>query len=338
VERDDQNKKNFCNTLYLSRDKTIIRYWPKTILNSFKKFKMFGWTSKLSPLLKTAKTGNKSKLFNLVDKGDQDLATYCGREDEWSISWFEWKAHVNSWYAYIEGLTFLAECHNYSFSDENLNRKACEKLVESIKIQPISGAMVAFAYLLYIVNNFERAHHYLHEARRLDPYNKDVDCLLSHMEVKTQLNETKRKQLRVESDHNDRILWRVKVRIDPVCILSDELIVKIFSYLSVPELGSVSQVSKEWHRIAEDFSVWKPKYMERFLLQEDASVDFKTLYRDVHSVSKNWRFGKYTSVVLQAHQRGVKSLHYEPATDTMLTASKDRTIKVWSLNEGTRDL
>ena len=294
---------------------------------------MFGWN--LSPLLKAAKTGNKYRLFYLVDKGDQDLATHYSREDEWNIPWFEWKDHVNAWYAYIEGLSFLSECHCKNFSDDTLNRKTCEKLVESIKIQPISGAMVAFAYLLFIVNNISRANYYLREAKRLDPHNRDVDSLFAQMEVKTQYEETKKSITRSESDHTGRVLWRVKVRIDPILILSEELIVKIFSYLTVPELGQVSQVNKEWHRIAEDFSVWKSKYMERFLLQEDASVDFKLLYRDVHSVSRNWRFGKCSSVTIQAHQRSVKSVYYDPPTDTLLTASKDRTIKVWSLSSGT---
>lgn len=48
--------------------------------------------------------------------------------------------------------------------------------------------------------------------------------------------------------------------------LSDEILVRILSYLSLPHLLSVAPVSQRFHRLAEDSQLWKALYYARFVL------------------------------------------------------------------------
>jgi hypothetical protein len=51
---------------------------------------------------------------------------------------------------------------------------------------------------------------------------------------------------------------------DPLSVLPDELILKIFSYLNLSTLGKLCCVSKEWKRLASDDILWKKAiYKER---------------------------------------------------------------------------
>ncbi|KAJ4403008.1 hypothetical protein N0V82_010714 [Gnomoniopsis sp. IMI 355080] len=48
--------------------------------------------------------------------------------------------------------------------------------------------------------------------------------------------------------------------------LSDELLLRILSYLSLPHLLAVAPVSRRYHRLAEDSQLWKALYYARFVL------------------------------------------------------------------------
>lgn len=48
--------------------------------------------------------------------------------------------------------------------------------------------------------------------------------------------------------------------------LSDELLLRILSYLSLPQLLAVAPVSRRYHRLAEDSQLWKALYYTRFVL------------------------------------------------------------------------
>lgn len=48
--------------------------------------------------------------------------------------------------------------------------------------------------------------------------------------------------------------------------LSDELLLRILSFLSLPQLLAVAPVSRRYHRLAEDSQLWKALYYARFVL------------------------------------------------------------------------
>lgn len=63
-----------------------------------------------------------------------------------------------------------------------------------------------------------------------------------------------------------------EVILDPLVYLPGECWFKIFSYLNIQELARCSQVSKSWHKIAVDNSLWK-KYFPAITIPFD--VGFK---------------------------------------------------------------
>lgn len=53
---------------------------------------------------------------------------------------------------------------------------------------------------------------------------------------------------------------------DVISTLSDELLVRILSFLDVGKLLGMSSVSRRFHRIASDSQLWRPLYYRRFVL------------------------------------------------------------------------
>jgi WD40 repeat protein len=103
--------------------------------------------------------------------------------------------------------------------------------------------------------------------------------------------------------------------------------------LTVPELCVVAQVNRKWRRITSDFTLWKAKYMQRFLIEEETRLNYKEMYKSVHLVSKNWRLGRCLAQVLRSHKGAVNSLQYDQNTSKLVSASSDRTVKVWSVED-----
>lgn len=59
---------------------------------------------------------------------------------------------------------------------------------------------------------------------------------------------------------------RVVAARDLLSPLSDELLLRILSFLSLPHLLAVAPVSRRYHRLAEDSQLWKALYYARFVL------------------------------------------------------------------------
>ncbi|KAJ4386101.1 hypothetical protein N0V93_008993 [Gnomoniopsis smithogilvyi] len=55
-------------------------------------------------------------------------------------------------------------------------------------------------------------------------------------------------------------------RRDLLSPLSDEILLRILSYLTLPQLLAVAPVSRRYHRLAEDSQLWKALYYARFVL------------------------------------------------------------------------
>ncbi|ORY67507.1 uncharacterized protein BCR38DRAFT_427272 [Pseudomassariella vexata] len=76
---------------------------------------------------------------------------------------------------------------------------------------------------------------------------------------------------RVHSDtENDKppspITKRIRLSRDFLSPLSDELLVRILTFLPLPDLLNVAPVSNRFHRLAQDSQIWKHLYYTRFVL------------------------------------------------------------------------
>lgn len=150
----------------------------------------------------------------------------------------------------------------------------------------------------------------------------------------------------IEYQQQRTLNFNFHINQDPLTVLSEEIVLqvwrlthnstkflnKILSYLTVPELVLVSQVNTTWYRITNDFTLWKAKYLERFIPNEDIEKTFKWMYKEGHIISKNWRFGKCWSTPLTSHNGAVDCLQFDE--QHLITGSHDRTFKIWSLETG----
>lgn len=50
----------------------------------------------------------------------------------------------------------------------------------------------------------------------------------------------------------------------PISVLSEELVIHLFSFLSVQDLGVTARVCSEWKRFSEDTNIWKDLCRERW--------------------------------------------------------------------------
>ncbi len=59
-----------------------------------------------------------------------------------------------------------------------------------------------------------------------------------------------------ELDEVNNLMKRVIPHLNPFAAVSDEILLSIFSYLSVKEVVTASIVSKHWYRISQDNHLW----------------------------------------------------------------------------------
>lgn len=81
--------------------------------------------------------------------------------------------------------------------------------------------------------------------------------------------------------------------VDLLSPLSDELLIRILSYLSLPQLLCLAPVSRRFHRLAEDSQLWKALYYARFVLPRAMRIP-------------GFREGKLDAARLREHK-----LHYK---------------------------
>lgn len=88
------------------------------------------------------------------------------------------------------------------------------------------------------------------------------------------LNERNSSHLDLYSASNERNSTSIDFQLgskDPTKVLSEEIILHIFSHLDMSSLGASRQVSKKWNQIAQDESLWK-----------------SVIYREIAFSNKDW--------------------------------------------------
>ncbi|CDS10482.1 hypothetical protein LRAMOSA03158 [Lichtheimia ramosa] len=125
-------------------------------------------------------------------------------------------------------------------------------------------------------------------------------------------------------------------------LLSDELILHIFSFLSANDLTRCAAVNSSWFRLANDELLWKPLFLRRFQngggytsTQQDRRSEsrWKTLYRTNH----NWRSGNCRITQLDLHDsKQYQQQRQRPlvqfSRDILCLASiSDPRIEVWRI-------
>ncbi|CAE6377813.1 unnamed protein product [Rhizoctonia solani] len=68
--------------------------------------------------------------------------------------------------------------------------------------------------------------------------------------------------------------------------------------------------------------------------QGDLSLNWQDLFRQRHKVARKWYFGAAKSNKLAGHLDSVYCLELDTAADTIVTGSRDRSIKIWSVRTG----
>lgn len=312
---------------------------------------------KFPPLLKCARGGNLDRMSHVIEEGEQDSLVLKDKDENGHLYELvnphsnemvvlDWKGHVYAWSHYVDGLYYLCESHRLSFVDTTINRNACMKLVESLNTQPTSAACIAFGYILFLVHNLDMARHYVAEALNLDPTCTHATNLLLMIEARlkgsndedvTSSPEAKRvqaaeKQLsRPRAKSSDRDSYHTlnsKLKINPSQALSEEIMLHIFSYLSVAELGRAANVCKSWWRMASDYSLWKAQYLNNFFDDSGyGNSDYKMLFKDIHTVKRHWRIGECVETPLHLHNSPILCLQFDDSK--LITGSIDKTLKIF---------
>lgn len=117
--------------------------------------------------------------------------------------------------------------------------------------------------------------------------------------------------------------------------LSDELLIRILSYLSLPHLLAIAPVSRRFHHLSEDSQLWKALYYARFVLPRamripgfrDARLDARTRDHRLHYKGRRtlWADGRMGGLVgneVESAGRGIPILR--PALDEESTTRHDR--------------
>ncbi|QRV98948.1 WD40 repeat protein [Ceratobasidium sp. AG-Ba] len=158
--------------------------------------------------------------------------------------------------------------------------------------------------------------------------------------------------------------------IDILSLLPPELALHIFLELDYQSVVACLGVSHAWRRLAADDTVWRALFYRQSgwtvnvprrraqLLPPPArsallssltaarrpsssssssgpsSLNWPDLFRQRHSIANKWKVGKARPSKLAGHLDSVYCLELDTASDTIVTGSRDRTIKVWSVRTG----
>ncbi|KAI9031893.1 hypothetical protein CLU79DRAFT_730576 [Phycomyces nitens] len=114
-------------------------------------------------------------------------------------------------------------------------------------------------------------------------------------------------------------------------LLSDEIVLHVFSYLSAKDLAQCAMVSSGWSRLANDELLWRPLFLGRFHHRtrlDSCNHSWKTKYK----ISHNWRSGNCHSIHLERNQVRASCQPCVQSIDSILCQSNsDSQIEIWSL-------
>lgn len=134
------------------------------------------------------------------------------------------------------------------------------------------------------------------------------------------------------------------VKRDFVAKLPHELATRILSFLDARTLARICRVSRAWNRVTNDDLLWRvlcrrgsvfegkgPSSVPRedHHPQQDTVGRWKRLYINEDTLRRNWGRGQCEPVTLRGHTRSVFAVCLQG--DICVSASYDRTVKVWDL-------
>ncbi|XP_032224781.2 F-box/WD repeat-containing protein 7 isoform X2 [Nematostella vectensis] len=132
-----------------------------------------------------------------------------------------------------------------------------------------------------------------------------------------------------------------------ICGLSDEILVRIFSFLTANDLCRCSRVCVSWCRLSNDFHLWRDLFIKKFgkfiIDQSFYNRLTPTQWKEQYIIRANWFSGHCH--VQKLHQNEHKTLPHQSAKITCLRISKcsqnllasakenSRLVHVWDLVE-----
>ncbi|KAG8731911.1 hypothetical protein FRC10_001363 [Ceratobasidium sp. 414] len=170
-----------------------------------------------------------------------------------------------------------------------------------------------------------------------------------------------------ESSLDSPLLWsevRYVMFTDILGLLPPEVALYILLQLDLDSVVACLAVSHTWRRLAADDAVWRalfyrqpgwtvniPRRRAQLLSPprsallssltsrrsssgSPGSLNWPDLFRQRHCVARKWYFGAAKSSKLAGHLDSVYCLELDAVSDTIVTGSRDRTIKVWSVRTG----
>ncbi len=119
--------------------------------------------------------------------------------------------------------------------------------------------------------------------------------------------------------------------IDLVSDLPDEIFELIFSDLPLTALLICRRVSKSWKKIAENDSIWRPKFQDqiswRYYNYDSDTDSWYELYKERYLLDLNWKHDRFTQHKLSGHSAFTFCVKF--FKNWIITGSVDCTIRIW---------
>ncbi|KAL4227259.1 F-box/WD repeat-containing protein 5 [Mactra antiquata] len=117
--------------------------------------------------------------------------------------------------------------------------------------------------------------------------------------------------------------------------IPDSILLHVFSFLEVPDLGHVAQTCKTWHRVSLDESLWKVLLHSKLDVNNVPLADGKvTWYEEVKRVYHH--VPTLLTEILTEHTDEVLHVSFSHNGQLFSTTSKDATLKVWKVGYPTQ--
>ncbi|ORX49877.1 WD40 repeat-like protein [Hesseltinella vesiculosa] len=117
-----------------------------------------------------------------------------------------------------------------------------------------------------------------------------------------------------------------------------ELAMHVLSYLDLPDLLQVSQLSRSWHMLYRSDDVWRPRLVSAHQEGRWSPIPSKLalmgnellhVYQQRHQLDKRWASGSVVTYPLFGHGNSVYCSQFDDTK--IMTGSRDHTIKAWDM-------
>ena len=116
-------------------------------------------------------------------------------------------------------------------------------------------------------------------------------------------------------------------------LLSDELLLNVFTRLGIKDLMRIAKTCQKWHRLSNDHMLWKRKCQEEEITEIKENLSWKEEYINHYAIDQNWRkktdFSR--SVIIQTHKYDFLLLY----GDILITTGDEKSdFHMWSVETG----